>query len=339
MNNYKKELNKTKYEKTKIKIKNDTIEHKWTKHMFNLKTNNENKTEWQKPSNNNFITQINDSSLFADDATIDIKDINNTKSKLIAYDKTTTKNDLSINWKKVNILCKNKDNINISDEPYNKINFVEKAKLLGHMMSADNKMDTAVTDRIQKATQSWAAIKKNKILHKDVNSKLKIRLYNSLIQTVLLYSLQIIPLNAKNTNKLQKFQSKIIRNILNKNYNLNQPNEKLPTNTEISQNYNIPTIQSTLEKLRMQMYLNWRNTLSFTYLNNEDYINNELNNLKLYITKIKNFLTNNLIHENIKYLNKYTYFNSLKYINKQTIIQKIQNINEIQYSVVKTRMI
>ena len=100
MNNYKKELNKTKYEKTKIKIKNDTIEHKWTKHMFNLKTNNENKTEWQKPSNNNFITQINDSSLFADDATIDIKDINNTKSKLIAYDKTTTKNDLSINWKK-----------------------------------------------------------------------------------------------------------------------------------------------------------------------------------------------------------------------------------------------
>ena len=58
------------------------------------------------------------------------------------------------------VLCKNKDNITISDEPYNKINFVEKAKLLGHMMSADNKMDTAVTDRIQKATQSWVAIKK-----------------------------------------------------------------------------------------------------------------------------------------------------------------------------------
>ena len=48
----------------------------------------------------------------------------------------------------------------------------------------------------------------------------------------------------------------------------------------------MPTLESTLQKQRTELYLNWGNTLSFAYLNNEHYIDQHLNN------NIKNQINN-----------------------------------------------
>ena len=83
--------------------------------------------------------------------------------KLVAYDISTQKNDLVINWDKVNILTKN---INAAEEflkTYRPhiiiIKVVRDSKILGRQMSSVNKMDKAVNDRLNKAKAASQMVK------------------------------------------------------------------------------------------------------------------------------------------------------------------------------------
>ena len=61
----------------------------------------------------------------------------------------------------VNILTNKNETNDINIEPYKHINYLTKAKILGHMMSEGSKMDHAVNDRLNKAKQAWVMINKN----------------------------------------------------------------------------------------------------------------------------------------------------------------------------------
>ena len=66
----------------------------------------------------------------------------------------------------VEILTKNKfieksqNSINTLPHPYNQIQCTTKCKILGHMMTDDNNLTTAVQDRLCKAKSAWIKLRK-----------------------------------------------------------------------------------------------------------------------------------------------------------------------------------
>merc|ERR1712105_429300 len=109
----------------------------------------------------------------------------------------------------------------------------------------------------------------------------------SLILSILTYGLQIIPLKLSLSDRLQCFYLKCIRYLINENFDYKNAQRKLKTNYDICKEHNIPTIHSILTKLRFKLYISWKNHVSFAYLNNEQYIDQELEELRKFIIEIK----------------------------------------------------
>ena len=84
-------------------------------------------------------------------------------------------------------------------------------------MNTNNNLKEAVGDRVQKANYAWRNIRNSVITDKNVNKELRLMLFESLITSILLYSLHIIHMNKTNISKLQRFYSKCIRVILEGN--------------------------------------------------------------------------------------------------------------------------
>ena len=244
-----------------MKIRTSKIEDEWTTHQFEAKYNNDYKKKWRKFGIKNYTGEKIDHLTFADDANIDIKNKEHILIKLKSYGKSTIEYELETNWSKVNILTSNKNDTNLFiEEPYNKIKYVRKCKILGHMMTADSKMNEAVDDRLNKAKGAWEMMNKKLLVNKSIKPNIKIRLFNALILRILLYGLQILPLKTKQLDKMQSFYSKCIRYIVNESYDHKNPHVKLKTNQEINKIHNLSTIQSLLVKLRYKLYIGWKTT-------------------------------------------------------------------------------
>ena len=71
-------------------------------------------------------------------------------------------------------------------------------------MAADNKFNEAVDGRIKKSKYAWDTIKKKLIFNEKLNNKIKIRLFNSLILSILTYGLTTHNLNQNLLRKMQK---------------------------------------------------------------------------------------------------------------------------------------
>ena len=87
-------------------------------------------------------------------------------------------------------------------------------------MSDDSKMDTAVNNRLRKYKYDWNSVNKNYVFNKNIDNVVKIRLYNALILSILLYEIQILPLNGKLLKKLQTSHSECIRYITDDTYDM-----------------------------------------------------------------------------------------------------------------------
>ena len=131
-----------------------------------------------------------------------------------------------------------------------KIKCVTTAKILGHVINTNESMDEAIKDRLKKAKNAWHAIKNKYITNKEINTKLRLQLFDSLIGSILLYSLHIIQLNKTSISKIQSFYSKCVRTISEGYYHEN--NIKI-NNKTIRIKHNIPTIESKLHYYRMNM--------------------------------------------------------------------------------------
>ena len=60
---------------------------------------------------------------------------------------------------------------------------------------------------------------------------------------------------------------------------------------------NIPTMESMLLKLRIKQYINWKSNISFVYLENENYIDQEINKITNHYTILKTIIKNLLKKE------------------------------------------
>ena len=160
MNEYKNEIKQTNTQKSTNVIKNIEAELNWTKNLIDEPTIINNNTN----TTNNDTNTSKDYVLFADDTAIEFKNNDDIIPKLTTYDKVSKKSNFLINWAKVYILANKKnirhieDKINNSNSPIKNIKCTNSTKILGRIMNADEKMDNAIKDRINKANTAWRII-------------------------------------------------------------------------------------------------------------------------------------------------------------------------------------
>jgi len=152
------------------------------------------------------------------------------------------------------------------------------------MNTNNNNTNEAIQDRLSKGNTAWRNIKNSYIPNKTLDTKLRLQLYDTLIGSILLYSLHVIPLNVSNLTKMQSFYSKCIRIAPEGTF---YENEKKIKNQEIRNKHNIPTMESKLYYYRLNMFRSLKTTLPISYLNGQNYIDNELPSLDEYINKLK----------------------------------------------------
>ena len=73
-----------------------------------------------------------------------------------------------------------------------------KSKILGHIMNTDNNMNEAIQDRLLKSNNARVGIKNPYIANKEIDTRLRLTLYDTIIGSILLYSMHITPLNKNN---------------------------------------------------------------------------------------------------------------------------------------------
>ena len=136
-------------------------------------------------------------------------------------------------------------------------------------------MSGTIDGRIQKANNARGEIRRTFIDDRNIGTTLRIQLVDALIGSILLYSLQIIPLNITNISKLQSCYPKCTR-IITEGYYRN--NDTIVNNNKTRQNNKIPEKESNLKFYRPDMYYSLKNTISIENLNGTHYVNKKLYN-------------------------------------------------------------
>ena len=153
-------------------------------------------------------------------------------------------------------------------------------------MEPNKNLQKAVNENIRKAKCAWHASRNKIKKYMEADPQLKLILLQSLVQSVLLYSLSLLPLKAAQVDQLQIFYSKCIRFLLEKRYS--ELDGKPKSNYVLRDTHNIPTIDSKLRYYRIRTYANWKNAMSIAYLNNMNFAHEQLNTINTHIEMLKN---------------------------------------------------
>ena len=121
-------------------------------------------------------------------------------------------------WGKVNILTnRNKNAIsNIARDveyPYNDINIVKAAKILGHMCTTNTDINTAIDDRLDTGKADWCEMRRSFITDEQIANKLQIKFFETLTRAVVTYGIALFGRDSANIKLPQNFCSICIRDI------------------------------------------------------------------------------------------------------------------------------
>ena len=103
----------------------------------------------------------------------------------------------------------------------------------------------------------------------DISTQLLIDPFRSLIMSLLLYILHIVPISDRQNDRRRKFYSKCIRIITKRFYDKTAKQEN---NVTLRRNFGIPAIGSIGETYRLRMYYKWKTTLSISHVNDSSFI-------------------------------------------------------------------
>ena len=83
------------------------------------------------------------------------------------------------------------------------------------MTTAANNLTTATNDRLQKAKNTWAKLRKTFITDTSRPIKCRLIISHAIVGSILLYSLHLLMLNKTDYSTIQSFYSECIRGIAN----------------------------------------------------------------------------------------------------------------------------
>ena len=173
----------------------------------------------------------------------------------------------------------------------------------------------------KKSNTAWEMIKGKLLGKQSINIKLRLMLLESLISSILLYSLHIVPICPNSINKLQQLHSKCTRIITQGYYQSDNPQVR---NDIIRQKYNIATVESRLKYFRLETYYKWKGYVSINYLNDEDYIDNELHTLDSYVASLQTDLRKT--HKDNNYNTKFKYLHAIRGCSSKQLTEHIKTI-------------
>jgi len=78
------------------------------------------------------------------------------------------------------------------------------------MMEPDKKINKAVDDRIRKEREAWITLRRTLISNNNIDKKLKICLFDSLIGSILLYGLSQCEINPTQIKKCNHFTPDVL---------------------------------------------------------------------------------------------------------------------------------
>jgi len=150
---------------------------------------------------------------FADDIALLSSTHQHMQTKAERLCKFASKTGLKINQKKTEVLKINSKNANPIQVQDQVLNTVQKYTYLGANVSNVGGGEEDITNRIHKATVSFIRLKQ--IWNSNVYSvKTKLKLFRTLVKSVLTYGCETWKINKKDDNKLDTFLFKCLRRIL-----------------------------------------------------------------------------------------------------------------------------
>ena len=175
------------------------------------------------------VSQLNDLD-FADDIALLSHNHRQMQEKTNILDRTSKSLGLKINKEKTKVLrlkTTNETAINVSEMALEDVNsFV----YLGSTINKEGGVEEDVKQRIQKARKAFVGLRKiwqSKIFHE----RTKIRIFNSNVKSVLLYGSETWRTNKSTLRKLQSFNNRCLRQILNIHWPDTISNKALHTRT------------------------------------------------------------------------------------------------------------
>ena len=151
---------------------------------------------------------------YADDIALLSKTANHLQKKAQLLTENVVNAELQINQKKTKVMCMNlkeRPQIMIDEE---ELEVVTDFTYLGSNISVENSVQKDISARINKTRNSYCSLRN--IWKSNVYSiKTKVRLFNSIVISVLLYGCQRWRVNKNDMHKLDVFQTKCLRRICN----------------------------------------------------------------------------------------------------------------------------
>ena len=140
-----------------------------------------------------------------------------------------------------------------------------------------------------------------------------------------------MPICLNSINKLQQLHSKRTRIITQGYYQSDNPQVR---NDIIRQKYNITTVEGRPKYPRLETYYKWKSYASINYLNDKDYIVNELQTLGKYTASLQTDIRNVRKDNNYRAQFKYPY--AIRGNNPKQLVERIEtnlsHDNEIKIS-------
>ena len=146
---------------------------------------------------------------------------------------------------------------------------------------------------------AWHSTRKLKKYTDDVN-KLKFTLLDSLVCSVLLYGLHLIPIQNAEAAKLHSFLLRTYKVDTTNQYT--ELDQKPPIDRTLGDSRNIPTDERKIKYPRYKMYENCENSISIAYLNSVTFINEQLNYINNDMSSLKNTSSLSLVVEIFSHL-------------------------------------
>ena len=123
---------------------------------------------------------------------------------------------------------------------------VDSFKYLGSVISSDGSLDSEIAARISKASQALGRLRNRVLNHHNVTLSTKLKVYNAVVLTSLLYGCEAWTVYQRHLKQLEKFHQRALRSILGIKW------QDKVTNVEVLERANSVSIEVTLLKSRLR---------------------------------------------------------------------------------------
>ena len=124
---------------------------------------------------------------------------------------------------------------------------VDSFRYLGSTISSDGSLDKEITARTQKASQALGQLRTKILQHKNIRMSTKLKVYNAVVLSSLLYGCETWTLYRRHINQLEQFHQRSLRSIMRIKW------QDRITNLEVLDRANATSIEAKL----IQAQLRW----------------------------------------------------------------------------------